>query len=286
MENEIQLERAAKKMRHFALIFIILFCLPPRQGHAQDVSLHEITVLADENLQMPLVEIARLYTNKNGTAVNLWFTNAVGMVDAIRDGADADIVITADRQALRTLEYLGQLDVYATQAVAESPLIIAIRDDERTVERDVKLELMGLKLRSKERFALVVINAQDRVEYAMTQQALAKSELLRDRPLELIAADDARDAKRLMAEHNAPALLLAGDAFSNGSLKPVQRFPTSVVAPAVYRAAVLAGDNMQRSRAFIDALRTTDYRNAWEHYGLSQPAPKPQDAKGQRALGS
>lgn len=271
-------------MRRFILIYMALFVFVPLQTRAQDAALHEITVLADASLQMPLVEIARLYTTENHTAVNLWFTNTAGMVEAIRDGADADIVITADKQALQTLEYLGQLDVYATQAVAESPLIIATRGDERAVERDVKLELMGLKLRSKERFTLVVINTHDRVEYAMTQQALKKSELLRGRPLELIAANDASDAKRLMEEHNAPALLLASDAFSNDSLKALQRFPTSVVAPAVYRAAVLAGDSMEQSRAFIDALHTKTYREAWEHYGLSQPAP--QDAKGQRALGS
>lgn len=273
-------------MQRFALIYMIFFAFSALQAHAQEAALPEITVLADENLQMPLVEIARLYTAKNHTTVTLWFTNAVGMVDAIRDGADADIVITADTQALQTLEYLGQLDVYATQTIAESPLIIATRNNERAVERDVKLELMGLKLHSKERFTLVVINAQDRVEYAMTQQALKNSELLRDRPMELIAANDARDAKRLMEEHNAPALLLANDAFSDGSLKPLQRFPASVVTPAVYRAAVLAGDNMEQARVFIDALHTKAYRSAWEHYGLGQPSTTPQDAKGQRALGS
>lgn len=260
-------------MRFFTLIYMSFFLFLAPRALAEEAYLREITILADESLQVPLVEIARMHTARNNIAVNLWFASASGMVDAIRDGADADIVITADEQALQTLEYLGQLDVYATQAIATCPLVIAVRNDERNTQRDITLELMGLKVRSETGFTLVTITTPERPEYEMTQKALTQSELLKDRTLNLIGASDAREAKRLMAEHNVPALLLASDVFTQDTLKLVQPFPDSIVPPAVYKAAVLAGNNMKESRALIDALHTPDYRQALERYGLGKPAP-------------
>lgn len=273
-------------MRFLILICMGFFLSPASGARAEEAYLREITILADESLQVPLVDIARMHTARNNIAVNLWFTSASGMVDAIRDGADADIVITADEQALQTLEYLGQLDVYATQAIATCPLVIAVRNDERNTRRDMTLELMGLKVRSETGFTLVTIATPERTEYAMTQKALAQSELLKDRKLQLIGASDARDARRLMEEHNVPALLLASDVFTQDTLKLVQPFPDSIVPPAVYKAAVLAGNNMKDARALIEALHTPDYRHALERYGLGKPAAGAREASGQRARGS
>lgn len=238
---------------------------------AEETDLPEITVLADESLQIPLIEIARLHTATHHTAVNIWFASASRMVHAIRDGADADIVITADKEALRTLENLGQIDVYATQSIATCPLVVAVRNDERNTERDITLEVMGLSRREGQVLSLVTVTDEDRPEYAMTQSVLTRSELLKDRKLNLIGATDAREARSLMAQHSAPALLLASDVFADKSLKIVQRFPDSVTAPAVYRAAVLAGESMKESRAFIEALHTAAYRAPLEAYGLGKP---------------
>ncbi len=258
-----------RKLLLISLGFLALLCAPIA-AHASEGQIREITVLADESLQIPLIELARLHTERTNTAVNLWFASAAGMVDAIRDGADADIVITADTEALQTLEYLGQLDVYATQSIASCPLVIAVRSDERATERNVTLDLMGLKPREGETLSLVTITSDDRPESKMAMKALSASEWLKDRKLNLIGASDAREAKKLMAEHNAPALLLATDVFSNRTLKVARRFPDSVVPPAVFKAAVLAGERMEESRQFIDSIHTPDYRLSLERYGLGK----------------
>lgn len=253
------------------LIYISFLLFLPTTSYAEDVALREITVLADESLHVPLVELARLHAEHSKTAVNLWFASAAGMIDAIRDGADADIVITADANALQTLEYLGQLDVYATQSIAVCPLVIAVRDDEQASRRDITLELMGLGMREGEQFALITISEPSRTEYGMTQQALTRSELLKNRPLRLTGASNPREAKALMLANNSPALLLATDVFTTPGLRVAQRFPSSVVKPALYKAAVLAGDHMKESRRFIEAIQSQEYRKVLERYGLGAP---------------
>ncbi len=267
-------------MRLLALIFIGLFLALPfgaqaaGEGELGEGELVEITVLADESLKTPLVELARLHATKAHVAVNLWFASTAGMIDAIRDGADADIVITADAEALKTLEYLGQLDVYATQSVATVPLVVAVRNDrESTQQRAIALEMMGLQWQQNDQYALVIISNPARVEHGMAEAALKNSEWLKDRNLRLIPASNMRTARRLMAEEKAPALLLASEVFASSDLQMVRRFPDSVVVPATYKAAVLAGEHMKESRAFLEALHTPLYRAPLQRYGLSEVAP-------------
>jgi molybdenum ABC transporter molybdate-binding protein len=228
----------------------------------------EITVLADDSLQLPLVELARLHSIKTNVSVTLWFTPASSMVSAIRDGADVDIVITADTNTLRTLETMGQMDVHATKIIATCPLVIAVRKDGGSAKRDIMLELTGLNLHSNEHFSLVTITAPERSEATMSEHALSLSELLKDRKLNLISANDPRDAMARMKDNDAPALLLAIDVFSHTSLSLVQRFPPSIVPPAQYRAAVLAGEHMDAAREFISATSTPEYRAIFTQYGL------------------
>ncbi len=243
----------------------------PYSWAAEEGETHEITILADVALQSPLVELARLHARTYSIPVNVWFKNTAELVEAIRDGADADLVITADAQALQALTNLGQIDVYATKTIATCPLVVAVVTDAAKTKRGITLELLGLTLRNTKPLTLVTIASRNSSENEMSALALARSEIFKDRTVRIIASQNVEDAKRNMKRYNAPALLLATDVFSDTSLSLLQRFPSNIVPPAEYKAAVLAGDAMKDSRQFITSLGSEPYRNILERYGLATP---------------
>lgn len=253
---------------------MFLLALASKPGLAFDPAIEEsviqtdsdITVLADESLRIPLARIARDYTGRTRTAVTVWFASAGVMTNAIREGADADIVITADEDALKALESSGQIDVYATQGIVTSPLVIAVAAGDEP--REGTIDLMQWRYREDATFRLVAIESEHSLEQRLSKRVFAESELLKARKVEPIIAQDVAQAVRLMEREDAPGLLLAVDVFSRPNLRVVQRFPDI----ATYKAAVLAGERMAASRDFIHALRGMEALTIFSAYGLSLAA--------------
>jgi len=225
----------------------------------------DFTVLADESLRIPLTRIARDYTVRTKASLTLWFASAGRMTDSIREGADADIVITADDDALKALEFSGQIDVYATQAIVSSPLVLAVVGDTDRKGREAGLGFMNWRYRDGAPLRLVVIDATHSLEQRLSEQALTRSELLRARSLAPVHVATSAQAIAAMKREDIPGLLLAVDVFSRENLQVAQRFSTV----ATYKAAVLAGERMAASRDFIAWLHSEEARLLFTQFGLS-----------------
>jgi ABC-type molybdate transport system substrate-binding protein len=210
--------------------------------------------LADTSLRIPLSLIVRDYSAREGRPVTLWFASTGAMIDAIREGADADIVITADATALTLLEQSGQIDVYATKPVASSPLVLAAPTGTTKPWR----------FDSSATMPLVVIASPHSLEDPLSQKALAESSVLKNRTIDTHARSTVDDAVTLMQSHQFPGLLLAAEVFSLPKLEVVHRFNWT----ADYKAAVLAGEHMAASRHFIVALAEPSAHNHFKAYGL------------------
>lgn len=225
----------------------------------------DLTVLADESLRIPLARIARDYTSRTQASVTLWFASTGSMTSTIREGADVDIVITADDKALKTLEHSGQIDVYATQSIVSSPLVIAVAGG----AGDAAFDLLSWRYNDENASRLVVIESPHSLEQRLSEKAFASSELLRDRKAEPVTAANIEQAVATMKSEHIPGLLLAVEVFSRNDVRVVQRFPEAIVSPAIYKAAVLAGDRMVASRNFIRALEGPEASAVFTAYGLS-----------------
>lgn len=264
----------------FALVLTSVIACAPALGRAksQPASTTELrsienpvdlTILADEHLRLPLTLVARDYSVHGKGSVTLWFVKTPAMVDTIRDGADADVVITADKSAIAQLENSGQINVYATQTIATSPLVVAASEKSPLVTSSNTLSLLDWRFNSAQARHIITITGQDNAQKIMVDKAFNHSDLLRDSHIERVEVSSLKQAFASMETLNYPALMLAVDAFSQPGIRIIQRFPNTIVAPARFKVAILAGEHMQPAHDFIAFLQRQKAQELLKSYGLS-----------------
>jgi ABC-type molybdate transport system substrate-binding protein len=263
---------SAPQRRFLALLG--LFWLPAFEAAAAlrvpEPEPQEITVLADEALRVPLTRMARSYAAAYNVTVTTWFSRTGEMTASLREGSEVDLVLTADPTVLKDLEYAGQIDVYATQPIATSPLVLALPEMEGGRGA---LDLLEWRYREEGALPLVLVEGPHRIEAPMTAQALTRSELLARTAIRRMPVGTVDEAVATMHTEGVAGLLLAVDVFSHPGLQVVQRFPPELVAPASFRAAVLAGEDMASARDFLKHVRSREAEPDWLAYGLTPVVP-------------
>lgn len=239
-----------------------------KTSHAIENSV-DLTILADEHLRLPLTLVARDYSRHGKGSVTLWFVETPAMVDTIRDGADADMVITADKSAIAQLENSGQINVYATQTIATSPLVVAASEQSPLISSSNTLSLLDWRFNSTETRHIITITGQDTTQRIMVDKAFDRSDLLRNSSIKRYEVRSLKQAFSSMETLYYPALMLAVDAFSQPGIRIIQRFPNNIVAPARFKVAILASDHMQPAHDFIAYIQRPKAQELLKSYGLS-----------------
>lgn len=229
----------------------------------------DLTILADEYLRLPLSLISRAYSAQGKGVVTLWFVKAVAMVDTIGEDADADLVITSDHATITHLENSGQINVYATDTIVMTPLVIAVAKNVSLASTSNTLSLLDWRYNRQEPQRIIVLNNGDAILKRMTEKALLRSDLLNSGTIKPFIVTSIKDAITRMKSKKHPALLLASDAFSEPDIRVIQRFPNSIVAPAQFKAAILAGEHMSNAKDFLQFLKTPTAQYYFKLYGLS-----------------
>lgn len=244
-------------------IFVLLFLWSPPA-----FAIPSLTVLSDSSLAVPLSQIVRSYVAQQQVAVSTSFASGKDQVAQITEGASADLLITVRKQWIETLKLQGMVDIYSQTILARNRLVLA---GPNSFSGEVALEsafpFTSLLQQQGGVLTLLVGNPESLPEGSFGMEAIRRMDALEDVEPFITYARQRGRALDDVAKGSF-ALMFYTDAVRERDVRVVDIFPEDTHTPILYQAVVVAGENMDESRKFLDYLRSPAARHILKNYGL------------------
>ena len=227
----------------------------------------EITVLADSNLLVPLVEISRNYARQTDAVVSVVLNTSSSPTERIRGGLPVDVVLTSSASTRNMLNLSGQVDQTASTAFAKDQLVIATSKTGRIVSGEQAINQL---LSGVQQPVLVLIDGESDPMYKQASEHAMAGTL--DPAPKIVIVPDMTTALYELKAQGSFMLLPRSVALSTPELA-IQSIVTSEQAENVttYYADVLASDHMSAARVFTRFLLTDMAQNILARHGYTKP---------------
>jgi len=244
------------------LLLPVILCFAPAPAAADD-----IVVFAAASLTNALGEIARGYEPAAKDKVSLSFASSSTLAKQIKNGAPANVFISAD---LDWMDYLEKLKLIApgsrSDLLGNHLVLIAPKDSDVTVSLAAGVDLVPLL-----KGGLMATGDPDHVpagKYAkVALQKLGAWEAVSGR---IARADSVRAALALVERGEAPlGIVYATDAAVAPKVRVAAVFPEDLHPPVTYPAALVQGRATPAAARFLDHLKTDAARDVFRKYGFS-----------------
>ncbi len=261
----------------YALLPFILFligCASIAVGSAKTEEVRSITVLADKSLTLPITEITRHYSRDHFITVSASFSSVPEQLELIEQGAEANVFLTDRHRSIVDLNNMGLLDVYSISSFIENRLVLAA-----SATNDMRLSLSPKEDGSPKAdlsstmepinpdFSFAIIDAEYEGLGGYSIEALSNMNLLKQVEPRLVILQDSTDLSNIIARNNL-GLVYLSDILTNPALRVVDTIPQDYYSPIVYQASVVAGDNMDAARGFLNYLKGETAQDIFAKYGF------------------
>jgi molybdate transport system substrate-binding protein len=230
-----------------------LWCALPAKAFA----LESVSVLADGNLRAVISQIGRSYSRDFNIIVNTSFAPVAVQETQISEGAAADILITPRVSWIEDLKMRGLVDVYSQTAFTRDQLALVgpagsqidanlknrfpVAEIIRMIDYEPLFVMANPETLPEGGIAKEAMRAIDAADYMEPYTVYLKQ---RDEMLEMVNKSDAYGVFLYSSIRHYPGIKL------------LDVFPESTHKPFDYYAVVIAGDNMDGARKFIEYLKT------------------------------
>ncbi|RJL01857.1 molybdate ABC transporter substrate-binding protein [Paracoccus aestuarii] len=228
----------------------------------------QVTVFAAASLTDALDRIAADWTDAGGAAVVTSYAGSSALARQIREGAPADIFISASPDWMDALEASGDLRPGTRRDILGNRLVLIAHGDADPVTIDADLDLPALLGGGRLSMALV-----DAVPAGIYGRAALMHLGLWDAVAPLVAqSDNVRAALAFVARNEAPlGIVYATDAAAQEAVSVIGTFPADSHPPITYPAALTAQSDAAQAQAFLDHLSSDAARQVWARFGFTLP---------------
>jgi molybdate transport system substrate-binding protein len=234
-------------------------------ARAQSVGL---VVFAAASLKTALDEIAAGWAKDTGKpAPRISYAASSALAKQMEQGAPADLFISAD---LDWMDYVEKKDLIRKDTrvnlLGNKIVLIASRDSRTTVA--VKQGVDFAKALAGGKLAMANVEAVPAGKYG--KAALEKLRAWDGVKGNVAQAENVRAALLLVARGEAPlGIVYATDAAAEPNVKIVGEFPADSHPPIIYPTALAKEPKSPDARAFLDTLKSSKARPAFEKQGFT-----------------
>lgn len=232
-----------------------------------------LTVMADTSASIAVARLSREYAHAQGVGVSTSFIEKSTQSSQILEGGAADILITQDAKWIDDLKSQGLIDIYSRAEFARGRMALVGPADStlamKLTGNFISAPLVHAMASEPELF---IGNPEYIPEGKQAKEALRSLgalDVLEPYTLYLKSTDEMVER---VTEHHAYAVLPYGQALLMEKAKVIDVFPENSHSPMPYYAVVIAGDNMEEARKFMQYLGSKAARNAIRNSGLSSSA--------------
>lgn len=262
-------------MRFFFTFLLFVFAFVASNATAdeettQPQNIQSITVLAPSSLTVALAEISRNYARNKLVDVNAVFQASPEIIQKIEDGDPGDIIITPNSELMDEFQEKGLIDVYSRKILAENRLALVTSKKFEVRTESNKLEDIIDDINRRE--LMVIANPQDVILGQLSVDVLKNIERWNKVKRFMLLAPTSSKTADLISKSQKAGIVYASDAkLYSSELDYVGHVPKSLHAPVRYHAAAVVGDNMEKSRTYLDYLASNQAQAVFREYGLLTP---------------
>jgi molybdate transport system substrate-binding protein len=235
-------------MRRLKFLFLCIVLLSGSPAHAA-LERDAINVLADESLTLPLTEISRRFSLLHHIPVTCAFSSPLVSLHQIEEGESADVFITSYLSLLEQLRRKGLVDVYSQRRITGARLAFM-----KLKDTPVNESLLAVVIPSP------TLNAEGQIAEPYLQS-------LRPVP-HIVYAASGTELPDEMEKLKLPGITYETEPHRLSRLAPDGVRVKSPLPVASFDAVVVAGENMNNSRVFLDFLMSEEARAVWTRYGF------------------
>ena len=240
-------------LKHTKIIFALLLSLISIPA----VALESVTVLADKSMDMTVIEMAKQYSVSKGVVVNTSFLTAAEQERQIAEGGAADVLITPDLEWIGQLKLQGLLDVYSQVTLASNQLVL-IAPYDNYIDVDLTQGMPAAKIIRAIGFEqnFMIGNPQymsDGIYAKEALRAMNVAEQLEEYTLYIKRPDQ---IEPMVKGRGAYGVFLLSTVRNLSGVRVLSVLPQHTYQPVQYYAVVIAGDNMDEARKFMEYLKS------------------------------
>ena len=258
--------------KHFVIVLAIILSVAAWtnsyaiEDSEDTMNIESVTIMAASSLTVPVTEIAKVYSSQAVIDINTVYENSSELLHKIKDGDPADIIITPSKKYIDEMQQEGLIDGNSVKIIAANSLDI-VAAKEMTVEKQADVKDTLTKLHNKT--LLVMGDPTTTALGDTTREVLQKLKLWQDYDRFMVRAPTASKTIDLIIKGQSAGIVYATDAILyKDKINNLGHIPTSLHTPINYYAAVVVSDNMQRARAALKFLSSSDAKQIFQNNGF------------------
>jgi ABC-type molybdate transport system substrate-binding protein len=244
-------------MRHLFFMGVLLFSLPA--SAALDVtrpsSPVNLTILADEEMLLPLTHLVRSYAKETGTPCTVVRIRSEETAQQIEQGLEAHVLISADRAFVNRLTEQGLTDVTSRRAIARTQLAL-VTASQLSQQAVVAKRISFASMLAATQHLPVFIDAPTSYEGARAQALLTGQSFSEHLATRMTVQSSHEEVLEALRDSDGLALILGADEIS---------------PPVTFEAVVLGSESMGEARKLVHYLTSRSAQRSLAKLGFQPP---------------
>lgn len=228
-----------------------------------------LIIFSEPNLSKVLALVSREFSQKNNTIISINYNSAFDLIDEIDIGSPVNIFITAHPQIIENLRQKGVVDVYNVAYIASDLLALCTNKVNNSYPTDLLKKNINfddaLNLINKNQIPLII-------DHEGSSAGFYSKKLIEDMNLDQIKLfnklpeDKSLLIRDLENNDNVFGLIFTSQLFNSSTLN---KFAIQKNKSIFYQAFVIAGDNMDGAREFLNFLKSPKVQKMFKDNGFN-----------------
>ena len=227
-----------------------------------------VTVLASSSMTLPLAELAKAYSKQNNIDVNTVYEATPELLEKIKAGDPADVVITPNLKYLESMKQQGLIEADSVKYIVGNSLSLVAAKEFKIDLGDGNIKNILIKIRNKSLMIIGNIETTSLGNY--TKQALEKLGLWQSfAKFTIPGPTSAKTADLIIKSQTAGIVFTSDYMLYQDQLNNLGLIPENTHEPVKYYGAVVVSDNMDKARSFLKYLGTEPAKDIFKLDGFT-----------------
>jgi molybdate transport system substrate-binding protein len=274
MDKNLKIAIQAKFIIKLITILMITFSgnVFAKESHQESLpstkKVNNLTILSEDNMAYPLVKIARLYSESNNSIVSINFNNSHQLITDIEAGEPADVFISSHPNWIDDLKQKGLVDVYNLANLATDSLVLVTSKNNNKIDTTKINQLQDSKtifreMRSQHNKLIIDSSHSSLGKYTNT---ILKQDNLANQTVYRKNIDDKKPIADFINENNEYyGIILTSSVLGYDNILILKTIEDIEIH---YQAIVIAGNNMDKARDFLEFIKSRQVKDIFAESGF------------------